>query len=300
VAVRAMPRGRGGARRAPGPVGAGALQVDDHHLRADDPGHPARPGGDVRHLQPHAADREGVPAADQDRVRGQRDLKALYPDVLWANPKKDSPKWSEDDGIVVKRKGNPKESTVEAWGLVDGMPTSKHFRKRVYDDVVTKDSVNTPEMIEKTTGSLELSYALGTEDGVRSASSARATTSTTPTARDRARHGEGAATTARGNAATSRAAGAVSAGVDGEEAPRHGHLHIRVPDPAEPRGDATHGFKREWLEYWTPDDGRGLNKYLLRDPANSKKKERRLHDRLGGRAGRRTRTSTCSRCTAIG
>jgi hypothetical protein len=36
--------------------------------------------------------------------------------VLWADPVKESPKWSEDEGIVVKRKGNPKEATVEAWG----------------------------------------------------------------------------------------------------------------------------------------------------------------------------------------
>jgi len=35
----------------------------------------------------------------------------------WQNPQKESPKWSEDDGLIVKRKGNPRESTREAWGL---------------------------------------------------------------------------------------------------------------------------------------------------------------------------------------
>jgi len=94
-------------------------------------------------------------------------LKGLFPDVLYQDPKKDSPKWSEDDGIVVKRSSNPAVSTVEAWGLVDGQPVSKHFPILVYDDVVTMKSVSTGDMIKKTTEALELSYNLGTDGGVR-------------------------------------------------------------------------------------------------------------------------------------
>jgi len=94
-------------------------------------------------------------------------LKSLYPDVLYQNPHKDSPKWSEDEGITVKRKGNPKECTVEAWGLVDGQPISKHFDVLIYDDVVTDRSVTTPEMMEKTTASWELSQSLGKEGGIQ-------------------------------------------------------------------------------------------------------------------------------------
>lgn len=92
-------------------------------------------------------------------------LKVLFPDILWEYPRKQAPKWSEDDGIVVKRRGNPKESTVEAWGLVDGMPTGKHFTVRIYDDVVTEASVTSAEMIHKTTRAWELSLALGTDEG---------------------------------------------------------------------------------------------------------------------------------------
>src|SRR5712671_6796220 len=92
-------------------------------------------------------------------------LRALFPDIIWPLPHKDAPKWSEDDGIIVKRDGNPKESTVEAWGLVDGQPTSKHFKLMVYDDVVTQDSVTTPEMIRKVTGAWEASRNLTTEGG---------------------------------------------------------------------------------------------------------------------------------------
>lgn len=90
-------------------------------------------------------------------------LKRLFPDVLYAEPRKEAVKWSEDGGIVVKRRGNPKEATVEAWGLVDGQPTGRHFRLQVYDDVVSRESVTSPEMIEKTTAAWELSLNLGSE-----------------------------------------------------------------------------------------------------------------------------------------
>jgi len=92
-------------------------------------------------------------------------LKDIYSDVLWADPANESGKWSEDDGIVIKRAGNPKESSVEAWGLVDGQPTGKHFTRLVYDDVVTRESVTTPEMVKKVTEAFELSQSLGTIGG---------------------------------------------------------------------------------------------------------------------------------------
>lgn len=92
-------------------------------------------------------------------------LKEVYPDVLYGNPQKDSPSWSLDAGIVVKRLSNPKEATVEAHGLVDGQPISRHFKLMVYDDVVTPDSVNTPDQIKKTTSAWELSDNLGAVGG---------------------------------------------------------------------------------------------------------------------------------------
>lgn len=91
-------------------------------------------------------------------------LKA-FPDILWANPQKEAPRWSEESGLVVKRKSNPKEATLEAWGLVDGQPTSAHYRLRVYDDVVAPESVTTPDQVEKTTSAWELSDNLGTAEG---------------------------------------------------------------------------------------------------------------------------------------
>ncbi|WP_282460137.1 hypothetical protein, partial [Mycoplasmopsis arginini] len=88
-----------------------------------------------------------------------------FPEIFYANPTKDSPRWSDQKGLCVKRKTNPKEATIEAHGLVDGQPTGAHFKLRIYDDVVTVESVNTPEQIQKTTKAWELSDNLGMSGG---------------------------------------------------------------------------------------------------------------------------------------
>lgn len=96
---------------------------------------------------------------------GSEILKACFPDVLYQNPAQEAQKWSEDDGLVLKRKGFAKESTIEAWGLIEGMPTSKHFSHRVYDDIETADVVDSPDMVMKVRNRFDLSRNLGTLDG---------------------------------------------------------------------------------------------------------------------------------------
>lgn len=91
-------------------------------------------------------------------------LRRLYPDVCWLKPVSEAPLWSTD-GFTVRRASNPKEATMEAHGLVNGQPTSRHFLLRIYDDIVTKESVTTPEQIAKTTEAFELSDNLGAGEG---------------------------------------------------------------------------------------------------------------------------------------
>jgi hypothetical protein len=88
------------------------------------------------------------------------DLPRLWPHIFWRDPRRQAPSWSLDFGLVMKRKTNPKEKTVESWGLVDGQPISKHFGLIIYNDVVTEESVGSPEMILKTTRAWELSRNL--------------------------------------------------------------------------------------------------------------------------------------------
>lgn len=94
-------------------------------------------------------------------LEGNLALRDLFPDVLYQDAGKQSPKWSENEGILVRRRSSQKEATVEAWGLVDGMPTGRHFNVLLYDDVVTRESVTNPEMIEKTNECFKLSLNLG-------------------------------------------------------------------------------------------------------------------------------------------
>src|ERR1022692_1369939 len=89
------------------------------------------------------------------------ELQSIYPDIIWENAYKDAPQWSLEKGISVKRVGNPLNSTVESAGLVDGMPIGSHYLLRVYDDVVTAASVNTPEQVQKATEMYQLSDNLG-------------------------------------------------------------------------------------------------------------------------------------------
>lgn len=87
--------------------------------------------------------------------------------MLFDKPRIESPKWSENEGLVVRRSSNPREATVEAYGLVDGMPTGRHYGILVYDDVVTEHSVSTPDQTRKTTERWELSINLGSEGGLK-------------------------------------------------------------------------------------------------------------------------------------
>lgn len=198
-------------------------------------------------------------------------LKAWFPDVLWANPQKESPKWSEDEGIVVKRQSNPKEATIEAWGVVDGQPTSKHYGVLVYDDIVTRESVSTPEMMQKTTDALALSYNLGAIGGRRRFIGTRY-------------HFNDSYKTLieRGTAKPRVYPATVDGKVEGRPvfltreqlAAKRGDMGPYVfgcQMLQDPKADETQGFKREWLKYAT-SNWRNLNRYILIDPASAKKK----------------------------
>src|SRR5262249_12145136 len=91
----------------------------------------------------------------KDELEQNETLKQVYNDVIWTNPRQKTSegrpaKWGLTRGLCVKRKSNQKEATIEAHGLIDGQPTSRHFRLHIYDDVVTQDYLS-EDQIRKTT-----------------------------------------------------------------------------------------------------------------------------------------------------
>jgi predicted phage terminase large subunit-like protein len=199
-------------------------------------------------------------------------LKQLYPDVLYANPRAESISWSEDGGLIVKRKTNPKEATIEAWGLVDGQPTSRHFSLLIYDDVVVKESVTTPEMIHKTTESLALSYNLGASGGRRRFIGTRYHYNDTYTAiLDR-----GTAIPriypATDNGKPTGNPVLISADDLAKKYNDMGAYVFNCQMLQDPVADGSQGFLEGWLRYWDCDNNQGFNNYILVDPANSQKK----------------------------
>ena len=209
----------------------------------------------------------------KQEFQANEDLRALFPDIIWENPQRDAPKWSEDDGLIVRRKSNPKESTIEAWGLVDAQPTSKHFELMVYDDVVTKDSVTGPDMIRKVTESWETSLNL-TKDGgnVRYVG-------TRWHFADTYREIMG-----RGAAIERRHPATVDGTYEGEpvllsretlaqKRRDMGPYTFGAQMLLDPTADRTQGFRNEWIKYYVGStDYSGYNKYLIVDAANEKKK----------------------------
>lgn len=199
-------------------------------------------------------------------------LRGLFPDIFWDKPQHEAPKWSEDDGIIVKRSTNPKEATVEAWGLVDGMPTSKHYSRLIYDDVVTEKSVTGPDMMKKTTDAWALSLNLGARGGHRRVIGTRYHFNDTYRAMiDR-------------DAASPRLHPATENGkMDGtpvfltrgelvKKRKTQGPYIFGCQMLQDPIADKAQGFDKEWVQAWPGRDWNRLNLYILVDPASKKKK----------------------------
>jgi predicted phage terminase large subunit-like protein len=200
-------------------------------------------------------------------------LHELFPDVLYPNPKRQAPKWSEDDGLVVRRKGNPKESTVEAHGLIESLPTGPHFDMRIYDDVVTEDSVSNVDMLKKVAKRWELSLNLGKRGGgERYVGTRYHYNDAYRTIIDR-----GVVQTRLYPATTNGQVEGPPTFLTSEELVKKrremGPYIFGCQMLLDPKADEVQGFLEDWIRYWIVKDWYAMNRYIVVDPASEKKKE---------------------------
>lgn len=99
-------------------------------------------------------------------------LQYHFPDILYPEPRKDASNWSLDKGLYLQRADySIKEGTFEAWGLIDGQPTGRHFTKITYDDIMTEEMSNSEKMCERAKTSFDMSLNLGSSDPTEDTSS---------------------------------------------------------------------------------------------------------------------------------
>lgn len=199
-------------------------------------------------------------------------LLKLFDDIFWENTNK-APVWSLDSGIVVKRKTNPKEQTIEAYGCIDAMPTGRHYKLMVYDDLVTKEAVTTTDMINKVTESWQLSRALTTEGGVSRYIGTRYNYNDTYSVM----MAQGSVIPRIYPVTDEHGNSVLLSNEQLDEARRDmGSYVFAAQMHQDPRHDDSKGFRKEDLRTWYPTQEHAsmlLNKIILVDPANAKKKD---------------------------
>lgn len=200
-------------------------------------------------------------------------LKRVYSDCLWDNPAKQAPVWSDDRGLIVRRRGNPKEATITAHGLIEGLPAGPHYDLRDYDDIITENEVTSPEMMEKATKMWRQSQNLGKEGG-------RAWNVGT-----RYHFNDPYSVMIRENLLKVRIYPATADGTAGGKSILMAQEYLEERRKflgvylfgcqwlLDPVADDAQGFRREWLKFTdNVVDWMGMNRYIVVDPANEKKK----------------------------
>ncbi len=204
-------------------------------------------------------------------LENNKALQEIASEVFWENPQKQSPKWSENDGLIIKRKGNPPEASIEAWGLVDGQPVGPHFSDLHYEDLANKDTVRTQGMLERVSESFTESLALGSIGGRRRACCTRwHYADVNQTIIDNKILIPRICTATEDNTFTGKP-WLLTPDELAKKINEYGPYVAACQLFLDPRQESLQVLKEEWLRYWKADRYKGLNLYILCDPASEKK-----------------------------
>ena len=201
-------------------------------------------------------------------------LYKLFPDILYERPEREAPTWTQD-AITLKRTTNPKEATVEAWGLIKGQPIGRHYTLMIYDDVITDEECTSPEMIQKATDAWAQSTNL--------VSSGRCRCRYIGT---RYHLYDTWSEIIKREVAIPRIHPATDNGkADGnpvfltqealDEKKKQGSYIFSCQQLLNPIAEEDQTFRHEWKRFWHPvqDGWNGMNVYFVIDPAGTKKRK---------------------------
>jgi predicted phage terminase large subunit-like protein len=201
-------------------------------------------------------------------------LKQVYPDVLYQDPEKESPRWTVDNGFIVKRKSSAKEPTITAFGLVGSQQTGGHWTTRIYDDACTQDSVATDDALIKNISRWELSLNLNAgNQGMRETYAGTRYSYADLYSK----------MMERGYKSSVRLA-TVDGTLDGDPVllpkeelvklyQRMGSSTFLCQIMQNPLGEGHSTFNEKWLRYWPKTRFNNMNFYITCDPAGSKTKK---------------------------
>lgn len=223
----------------------------------------------------------------------------LFPDVIpQDDPKKRGyeGKWSEDDGICLIRTANLTNQTVEAYGLIDSMPTGGRFTILLFDDVIDED-VTTEGQIEKATKAWEQALNLGMEGSeywyagtpyshndtyqeilARGVVRARIHPCVEPDLERSTPHQSIAGAWAKLVFPPEEEWKSVYLDLDYIKLKKQQqYVTFAAQMLMDPNAGLRHGFDRDWIKHYDADpivEAYGKTIYILVDPANEKKKDR--------------------------
>ncbi len=213
---------------------------------------------------------QDIVAQIKQEFESRNTLRWLFPDIIWDKPSRDATSWSIQGGITVMRKGNPRECKVEGHSYMEGAPVGKHFKVTLGDDLVTQDTVQSPEMITKSIKAIELMSPLGTEDCVKRFLGTRYHFQDPYQAMI-----DKGSVKVRCYPAEDEDAKLVLLTREKLDAERveMTPLTYAAQMKLDPKMDSTAGFLEEWLRYYDEEPSHStMNVYILVDPANEKKK----------------------------
>ena len=197
----------------------------------------------------------------------------VFKDTIYTEPTKAAPGWSVDGGLMLRRKGNPREATFEFFGM-ESFPTGRHFSRLRGDDLVDQTYATNAAMVEKAVNLIQLLTPLRTPEAKWGLAGTRYD------------NGDAYGHIIEQGMFKPRVYTPTQNGqIDGplvlftpeqfrDWMSALGQYHAACQLFQKPQALSLRQLDAGWLRYWEPESGSSrMNRYLVADPASKKGKD---------------------------